>query len=400
MEGRRMQLWLVCVLSFSLILVAVEGLFVNITILKSAVKTGAVCLDGSPPAYHLDRGIDNGINNWLIQLEGGGWCHNITNCLARKKTRLGSSKEMASPLAFSAILHNKPEFNPDFHTWNRVKIKYCDGASFTGDVEKVDPATNLHFRGARIFPAVINDLLAKGMKNAKNAILSGCSAGGLATILHCDKFKELLPKTAKVKCFSDAGYFVNVKAISGKPVFEEYYNDIVNLHGSAQHLPRSCIAKLKPSLCFFPQNVVSDIKTPLFLINSAYDHWQVRNALIPAVADPSGEWNKCKADIVNCLPNQLKTLQEYRLEFLKAFNGLEPSKERGYFIDSCYLHCQTELQMFWHMHNSTRLSNKTVAQAAADWFFNRDLFRKIDCPYPCNKSCTKTATLLLDDRDL
>lgn len=392
-----MQLWLVCVLAFSLILVAVEGLLVNITILESAVKTGAVCLDGSPPAYHLHRGFGSGINNWLIQLEGGGWCHNITNCLARKESRLGSSKNMASPLAFSGILHNKPIFNPDFYTWNRVKIRYCDGSSFTGDVKKVSPATNLHFRGARIFPAVINDLLAKGMKNAKNAILSGCSAGGLASILHCDQFRELLPDTAQVKCFSDAGYFVNVKAISGEPIFEKYYDDIVTLHGSAQNLPKSCTSKLKPGLCFFPQNVVSDIKTPLFLINSAYDHWQIRNAFIPGVADPSGKWSKCKLNILNCLPNQLKTLQEYRLEFLKALFGLKPSPERGYFIDSCYLHCQTELQMFWHMPNSSRLSNKTVAQAAADWFFNRNLFRKIDCPYPCNKSCTKTPTLLLDN---
>jgi hypothetical protein len=28
--------------------------------------------------------------------------------------------------------------------------------------------TNLHYRGGRIFVAVIEDLLAKGMKNAKN----------------------------------------------------------------------------------------------------------------------------------------------------------------------------------------------------------------------------------------
>ena len=44
------------------------------------------------------------------------------------------------------------------------------------------------------------------------AILSGCSAGGLTTILHCDSFKALLPSRANVKCVPDAGYFVNVYA--------------------------------------------------------------------------------------------------------------------------------------------------------------------------------------------
>lgn len=44
------------------------------------------------------------------------------------------------------------------------------------------------------------------------AILSGCSAGGLSSILHCDNFKSLLPSTTKVKCLSDAGFFINVYA--------------------------------------------------------------------------------------------------------------------------------------------------------------------------------------------
>ena len=28
-----------------------------------------VCLDGTPPGYHLDRGFGSGANSWLIQLE-------------------------------------------------------------------------------------------------------------------------------------------------------------------------------------------------------------------------------------------------------------------------------------------------------------------------------------------
>jgi len=27
---------------------------------------------------------------------------------------------------------------PDFYNWNKVKVRYCDGSSFTGDVEEVD----------------------------------------------------------------------------------------------------------------------------------------------------------------------------------------------------------------------------------------------------------------------
>lgn len=41
------------------------------------------------------------------------------------------------------------------------------------------------------------------------AFLTGCSAGGLATLIHCDDFRELLPKDATVKCLADAGFFLN-----------------------------------------------------------------------------------------------------------------------------------------------------------------------------------------------
>lgn len=72
----------------------VDGFFVGITYLQSAVAKGAgsdsfrksnnfyfmlsslqlrilftVCLDGSPPAYHFDKGFDAGINNWLLYFE-------------------------------------------------------------------------------------------------------------------------------------------------------------------------------------------------------------------------------------------------------------------------------------------------------------------------------------------
>lgn len=29
----------------------------------------------------------------------------------------------------------------DFYNWNRVKVRYCDGSSFTGDVQAVNPVS-------------------------------------------------------------------------------------------------------------------------------------------------------------------------------------------------------------------------------------------------------------------
>jgi hypothetical protein len=42
------------------------------------------------------------------------------------------------------------------------------------------------------------------------ALLTGCSAGGLATILHCDDFSARFPHDVSVKCLADAGFFLDV----------------------------------------------------------------------------------------------------------------------------------------------------------------------------------------------
>ncbi|KAJ8421713.1 hypothetical protein Cgig2_020704 [Carnegiea gigantea] len=123
--------------------------------------------------------------------KGGAWCYDATTCYERTKDRLGSSKLMTTNYTFSGILSNKAKYSPDFYNWNRVKIRYCDGSSYTGDIEAVDPNKKVYYRGARVWRAIMDDLLAKGMKNAQN--------------------------------------------------------------GSAKNLPTECTSKISPELCFFPQ---------------------------------------------------------------------------------------------------------------------------------------------------
>ncbi|KMZ57509.1 pectin acetylesterase, family CE13 [Zostera marina] len=346
-----------------------------------------VCLDGSPPAYHLSPGFGIGVDNWLVQFEGGGWCNNVTKCLARRKTRMGSSKAMLKKLAFSGILSNNPKHNPDFYNWNKVKVRYCDGSSFTGDVEEVDPETKLYYRGARVFLAVIDDLKANGMNQAANAIISGCSAGGLTSIIHCDHFRSLLPENTNVKCISDAGYFINEKDVSGMQRMQSFYKDLLHTHQSTKNLPSSCTSKMSPELCFFPENMVQEIKTPLFILNAAYDSWQIKNSLAPGVADPNGTWHECKTDIRLCSSSQIRTIQGFRLDFLIALSKIGRAASGGLFINSCYAHCQSETQETWFAEDSPVLGQTTIAEAVGEWYFGRNQFQTIDCPYPCDSTC-------------
>ncbi|MCD9646237.1 hypothetical protein HAX54_035926, partial [Datura stramonium] len=345
MERRSVQL-IFLLICFLVIIKTASGIdhayFVDKTIVQNAVSKGAVCLDGSPPAYHLYRGFGHGVRNWIILLSGGAWCRNITDCLNRSKTDLGSSKLMM-PFIFLGIFSKSKSENPDFYNWNKVFVRYCDGGAFTGDIESVDPR-----RGARIFDAIIEDLLAKGLNNAKNAILSGGSANGYPAMLYCDHFSNLLPKAHRVKCLVDAGYFIRVKNPLLTNAFESIFRDVVTLHGSSKVLPKSCTSKMKPELCFFPENIQQDIKMPFFTMMSAFDSYQVDNI----VGSDIGEYIRAR----NCTESQNNALKELRLEFLSALPKANDPKQRGAFIDSFNRH--TQLELWWNKVNATPINNQ------------------------------------------
>ncbi|CAL5399224.1 unnamed protein product [Camellia sinensis] len=272
-----------------------------------------------------------------------------------------------------------------FFNWNRVKVRYCDGASFAGDSE--DKAAQLEFRGQRIWSAAMEDLMSRGMSNADQALLSGCSAGGLASILHCDEFRNLFPASTKVKCLSDAGLFLDAVDVSGGHTLRNFFSGVVSLQGVQKNLPSSCTENLDPTSCFFPENLIANVKTPLFILNAAYDSWQVQASLAPASADPSGSWRDCKMNHASCSESQIQFLQDFRNHMLNAIEGFSTSEENGLFINSCFAHCQTERQDTWFADDSPLVGNKGIALSVGDWYFDRSSVKAFDCAYPCDKTC-------------
>ncbi|OVA14052.1 Pectinacetylesterase [Macleaya cordata] len=384
----------ICWITISLVLLTSAPLsiyseqrhLVNMTLVQNATAQGA----GNLPAYHLDRGFGTGARNWLLQFEGGGWCNDIESCLERSKTRRGSTRYMSKWEIFSGILSNNASLNPDFYNWNRVKLRYCDGASFAGDSMFRNETARLYFRGQRIWKAIILDLLPKGLNGADKALLSGCSAGGLATFLHCDNFTKLLPKNASVKCLSDAGFFLDVRDVSLQHSARLFYENLIVLQGAEQILNKNCTSsRYYPNQCFFPQYALPYIKTPYFILNSAYDVYQFHHNLVPPSTDLRGHWKQCKLNPASCNQNQLIILQGcFRFEMLRALLFFyEYSRKGGLFINSCFAHCQSESQDTWFAPDSPRVHNKTIAESVGDWYFERKITREVDCPYPCDSTC-------------
>eukprot|EP00039_Didymoeca_costata_P003733 m.69371 g.69371 ORF g.69371 m.69371 type:complete len:423 (-) comp12050_c0_seq3:78-1346(-) len=276
-------------------------------LLKDEVDThGARCLDGTPQRLWLQQAT-NPINKtkWYFHFMGGGWCESLDSCTQRAydldHCYIGSSSmacynhsqnqepgvQFNTTMDFrnipaingarwgGGLLMNTPDTNPLTHDWNKIEFQYCDGGSYGGSNETVTYVTYnnkrlpLYFRGQRNVEAALDHLVANfGLGSATQIVLSGDSAGGLATYWHADFFQERLPNS-KVFAVPDSGFFL---ADPSKPAWPQSLSWIATQMNSSRGVDQSCLAATKnASMCTLPEDVSPHISTPLFVMNSRYD---------------------------------------------------------------------------------------------------------------------------------
>lgn len=168
-----------------------------------------------------------------------------------------------------------------------------------------------------------------------------------------------------------------------------FYEGLISLHGVEQNLDKNCTGcHYYPVQCFFPQYALKYIRTPFFVLNSAYDVYQFHHILVPPSADPKGHWYHCKLNPAACNVAQIHILQGFRKDMLVALSFFyRYSRRGGMFINSCFAHCQSESQETWFAADSPRVNNKTISEAVGDWYFGRRVSKEIDCAYNCDNTC-------------
>ncbi|AQK83389.1 Methionine aminopeptidase 1D chloroplastic/mitochondrial [Zea mays] len=86
---------------------------------------------------------------------------------------------------------------------------------------------------------------------------------------------------------------------------------------------------------------------------------QFRHILASPSSDPGGHWSRCKSDLGGCSATQIATLQGLRSGMLTSLRQSESKPKAGVFINSCFAHCQSELQDTWFAPNSPSIDNKS-----------------------------------------
>lgn len=344
-------------------------------------KTGAKCLDGTPGAYYWRPGSGDGMKKWYIHHEGGGWCTDLDDCKSRSGTDLGSSKAYpASQDLGGGYFSADPAANPMMYNWNSVILRYCDGGSFSGLNDSITQhdGVELYFRGRAILEAMQQSLLSKGLNVATDVVISGCSAGGLATYLHVDNWAKLLsPRGIRVVGMPDSGFFLDHQAAAGSghaSDCEGHYHEglkwVFKYMNSTSGVNEKCIeahwAAGDTWRCMFAQHTAPHILTPTFALQGTFDSWQMECDLQSQDQSKVNEWGE-------------------NLTRLMENNFLATNKEHGAFLDSCNHHCGG-----WNLYYA---NGKSQAAAFQEWYHKgsealaNDGFFAQAQKFPCEDCC-------------
>lgn len=210
----------------------------DFVLLPAAQYPEAVCNDGTPAGYDIQLPAE-GSQQWLIYLNGGGYCSDDASC----KTRWRFFQNTMSSSGWTPFDFNTKGIISSagiFSHYNRVNMRYCSSDLWTGaHVGIYDdsnspphpppfgepiPVGNWHFRGQAIIEAALDDLFRYGLDAADQVVIVGSSAGGFGVLNNIDRYAlELTTRIpgVEVRGIADAGFLYPAVPFNGSPTLAE-----------------------------------------------------------------------------------------------------------------------------------------------------------------------------------
>jgi len=372
------------------------------TLTKILLPQGAQCLDGSPAGFYYGLPSSENSSLWVFFMEGGGACWTKDDCIARSKTDLGSSLNWPDTMKSDAVLSNDPAINPDFYDAYRIYIPYCTGDIHSGQrVNATEQTWGLYFSGHVNFVRIIDLILedqtyGPALKNAKQVLLSGSSAGGLGAFYNVDYLADRLPwatvKGAPICGWLFPGYAEDqpdqpYATPSSWPnwnqgkVGSDFDTDQLVVLWDI-FLNKDCVHNFTSDInymCYSVHNFYSFIKSSLFIMQNQFDTNQIHEELLLP-------WDQ------DFLPKH----REYIAYFGRSLRNSTERKlslkpEDGLFLASCYDHGEG-----LGVGGTTIVRGYNQTALLGDWFFQHRKFGShqiIDnCVMkkpglPCNPTC-------------
>ncbi|KAL1522401.1 hypothetical protein AB1Y20_017391 [Prymnesium parvum] len=374
------------------------------------------CLDGSPAGYYIwkaeqDNRTPKFRTQWVIFLEGGGWCLSPEDCGLRATTNAGSSRKWVPFASKGGILSRCCSMSSmELCNMNKVFVPYCDGASFGGQREislgraaNVSVATGstphaLRSDGRAILAGVVEHLIAQhSLGQATDVLLSGCSAGGLAAVLYAAEVRAALRKAGaplqrfKVAVFSGL-FFAAPRRGSMRTTgpqlsaFERQMRQVVEM--SNMSLPTGCRAATPRGhawRCLLGTAPLDALPAdlPALVIQSTFDLFHT-NCIMAAderksyrsryfqAGCLSGDWRRClqwmtpaRSAVQHCSSEQLQQMDKFHQQVTSDLTSSSALQRRGNsaFLQNCNDHCADANSL-----QGTTIGGVTMIDAFTAWW--------------------------------
>jgi len=308
-----------------------------------------------------------------------------TNCAARAKTALGSSKYWAYTYTDDEnILSGDPSINP-FASFTRVFVPYCSGDAHLGTrTAVVAPDFPYIFAGHNIVSAVITHLLdVTTLSRATSVLLSGSSAGGIGAFVNSDFVAAALPR-ARVRAAPQGGWFfpavVNYTAWEGGnsgPPYAGQDGRVSDLWAS--YLPPACVAdKGRPYCSSVPFNFPY-LTTPMHVSENQEDS----NQLFAQLGVPRNTSD----------PEAVKYTLDFQAAMKAGLAKVTSSPANALFAPACLAHTEN-----LNLASQTKVGAQgvTLRDSLSAWYFGapsgipRTLIDSC-VGVNCNPSCPPTS---------
>lgn len=181
----------------------------------------ARCNDGSPFSMAVALSPDKQNQEWVIYLEGGGFCDDASaSCRERPGplTRAPNARDgVLVAVNQSGIFNRDATLNPTFHAANYVFARYCSSDLWSGVSAEPRPTdaspTGWYFSGRLNVQAMLDILQQRyGLDDSNlqtRVLFAGSSAGGVGMQGNADLMVNALPQTAqagRLRLLNDAGF--------------------------------------------------------------------------------------------------------------------------------------------------------------------------------------------------
>lgn len=222
-------------------------------------------------------------------------------------------------------------------------------------------------------------------------MISGESAGGLATFHWTNYLQTKVSRTTKFWSIPDSGVFVDASNILTKVnSYRVWFQNLLKYSNEEIGTPNAqCNQAYKNELwkCMFAQYLVDYISAPIFAPQSLYDSWSLYNIVGIRCVDGSS--------LAACSKVDRDIIEDYHRQTVEVMFKIASSNTNGAWAPVCINHCYLTTS-YYSSPNYRIPSNSefSLIKAVGDWISGvESTSRHIDFgDWPLNKPCSGVAS--------